>query len=680
MRDYTIYFATLILGVAIFYVFNAIEKQTVMMNVSGSTSSIIRLMNSSMSVISVFVSFVLGFLIIYASNFLMKRRKKEFGIYMILGMGKSRIARILLIETFIIGMVSLGVGLLVGVIASQGMSVIVANMFEADMTKFQFILSEPALLKTIAYFLMMYLVVMVFNTLAVSRTKLIHLLNARKKGEKQTAKNPVLCLIVFVVSAGVLANAYYNVTSNAVALKTEAQVVAQIVKGIVTTFLIFWSLSGLMLAVISKCKRFYYRKLNCFTVKELASRINTTIFSGSIICLMLFVTICVLSSAMSVKKSMDNNLKSMVPLDLNLVINMSGEESSQIHSVSEVLDAVHVDTSKFCDVVELTSYWGAHKSFTMADTLGGYLDAYVEAQKQKEDVEEQELKELMDYAQSVQEEIVRVSDYNRAARAYGIKEYTLAEDEYIMVANFGSSLELRNGALAGKTAITLGGKTYQPKYGKCQEGYLHMSSNRTNFGFILVPDSADLSGFEPYSLYYLANYKADSEEERSAFSKMIDSEAFQKQLNPENKTWPAVDIDSRTQIYANSIGLSAMMVFIGVYLGVIFMIASAAILALKELSEASDNREKYQMLRKIGVDEKMLHRSLFTQSLVFFGLPLVFACIHSIFGIQTCVYILETFGTTGIVWSILVTAGMILAVYGLYFMITYLCNRRMIKE
>ena len=141
-KDYAIYFLTLILGVAIFYVFNAIGSQAVLLNVTERTYEIIDLMVTMLSGVSVFVSIVLGALIVYASRFLMKRRGREFGIYLTLGMSKSRVAGILLIETFIIGVVSLLVGLGLGVVLSQLMSAIVASMFEADMTNYTFVFSS----------------------------------------------------------------------------------------------------------------------------------------------------------------------------------------------------------------------------------------------------------------------------------------------------------------------------------------------------------------------------------------------------------------------------------------------------------------------------------------------------------------------------------------------------------
>ena len=200
-KDYAIYFFTLILGVAIFYIFNSLESQTVMLKLNSSTKDIIKLMNNVLSGVSVFVSFILGFLIVYANQFLMKRRKKEFGIYMILGMSKKQISKILLVETITIGLISLVIGLVLGVALSQVMSIVVANMFEADMTKFTFVFSLSAWIKTMIYFGIMYLLVMVFNTIQVNRQQLIKLLTANRQNEEVKLKNTYLCIGIFIGAA-----------------------------------------------------------------------------------------------------------------------------------------------------------------------------------------------------------------------------------------------------------------------------------------------------------------------------------------------------------------------------------------------------------------------------------------------------------------------------------------------
>ena len=162
-KDYAIYFFTLILGVCIFYIFNSLDSQTAMLKVSSSTREIIILLIRALSGVSVFVSLVLGFLIIYASRFLIKKRKKEFGVYLTLGMSKRKISLMLFLETLLIGIISLVIGLLLGTFISQITSVFIANMFEANLTNYTFTFSQSAALKTIIYFGVIYLVVIILT-------------------------------------------------------------------------------------------------------------------------------------------------------------------------------------------------------------------------------------------------------------------------------------------------------------------------------------------------------------------------------------------------------------------------------------------------------------------------------------------------------------------------------------
>ena len=180
MSDYAVYFVTMIIGISVFYVFNAISDQTVLVKILKSDNSVIDLLKSSLSVASVVVSIVLAFLVVYASSFLMKRRKREFGVYMLLGMGKKKIAGILMAETVIIGLISLGVGLGLGIVLSQGMSILVVKLFEADMSQFAFECSMNAVVKTVIYFLVMYALVLALDLFVVGKSRLIRLLNAEK--------------------------------------------------------------------------------------------------------------------------------------------------------------------------------------------------------------------------------------------------------------------------------------------------------------------------------------------------------------------------------------------------------------------------------------------------------------------------------------------------------------------
>ena len=337
IKDYAIYFLTLVLGVAIFYMFNSLDSQQAMLEVSESTRDLIELMINMLGVISVFIAIILGFLIVYANNFLINRRKKEFGIYMTLGMGRRQISKIILLETILVGFLSLIVGLFVGVFASQFMSILVAKLFEADMTEYTFVFSMNSCIKTCVYFAIMYLAVMIFNTLTISRYKLINLLTATKKNEKIRIKNPIVSVIILIIAVCILGYAYWKVTAGISNLNTIEKMLGPIIMGIIGTVLVFWSLSGFILKMIQSRKKTYLKGTNMFVLRQLNNKINTTVVSMSVICLMLFVTITVLSSSLSLKNTMSKDLEEMTPADLNLYKTANLPESYENYYTGETV-------------------------------------------------------------------------------------------------------------------------------------------------------------------------------------------------------------------------------------------------------------------------------------------------------------------------------------------------------
>ena len=664
MKDYAIYFFTLILGVAIFYVFNAIDSQTVMFKVSGRTYEIIKLMTSILSAISVFVSFILGFLIIYASRFLIKRRNKEFAIYLTLGMSKRKISLILFFETLLIGLISLIIGLGLGVVLSQLMSILVANMFEADMTKFQFVFSQSACLKTLIYFGIMYLIVIIFNTIIINKYKLIDLLSSAKKSEKVKLKNPYVCIVIFIISVIVLGLAYYLVTDGFEKLTTADQILIPIIMGIASTFTLFWSMSGLILKLVMSLKNIYYKGLNSFIVRQISSKINTMVFSMTIICLMLFVTICVLSSALSLKNSMTKNLKELVPMDIEFTKPVNREEVngfSEIEvndskiSIEKTLENLNLNPEEeFKDTLFFNIY--EDESIILKSLLINSLDEIYKEYP------------FLLYNQTI--DLMKLSDYNALAEKFNLKKYNLKENEYIVIVNYDYMASIINTGLKNNPELLLNNETYHSKYKKCQDGFYELNSSRTNTGFIVLPDKA-LENHTSIAEFLVANYKNDKEKTEDKIDEVLSN-------NYNKTTW--LTYNSKIDIANASVGLGALVTFVGLYLGIIFLISSAAILALKELSESIDNKERYNMLRKIGASEEMLNSALFKQIGIFFATPLLLAIIHSIFGIKFANFLLESMGTKGLLLSNIMTAIFLVTIYGGYFILTYLCSKNIISK
>ena len=679
-KDYAIYFITLVLGVALFYMFNSLDSQEAMLQVSSSTKEMIKLMINMLGMVSIFIAVILGLLIVYANNFLINRRKKEFGIYMTLGMGKRQISKILLLETIFVGIISLAIGLILGIFASQFMSILVAKLFQADMSEFEFVFSQNACIKTCIYFAVMFLAVMVFNTFTISRYKLISLLTASKKNEQVRMKNPIICIIVFIIAAIGLSYAYWMVTKGVFKMKnvdeTTKAIGISVLIGIAGTVLIFWSFSGLILKLLQTKKSTYLKGTNMFVLRQLHNKINTTVISMSVICLMLFMTITALSSSIALKNSMQADIEKMTPVDLNLYksanlkVNDNKNKYSQelqydsTQSILYTLTQNGFDIKLLKDIIEIPIY--DVEEFTWEKTLG----------EATEQIKKQSPMMKLDTPES----IIKISDYNKIAKLYGNEQYSLEDDEYIIICNYGGIASIRNFGLKTKPIISLKGKEYKPKYSECKDGFIQISTSHTNVGIVLVPDSCNLSKDEQQLWFLAANYNAKTDEEKVNIGKVFseDDSELMKKLTSQNNT---LNVETKIRLVESSVGLSTIIVFIAIYLGIIFLIARCAILALKQLTESSDNKQRYIILRKIGCDEKMINQALFRQIGIFFILPLVLAVIHSIFGIQFAMSIFDTLASREqLLPSVIATVIVMGVIYGCYFLATYVGSKNIIKE
>lgn len=673
LKDYAIYFFTLVLGVTIFYVFNAIETQTVLMDVSQSSYEIIDIMNNSLSAVSVFVAFVLGLLIIYANQFLMKRRGKEFGIYLTLGMSKRKISFILFFETLLIGLISLIIGLGLGIVLSQLMSLLIVNMFEADMSRFTFIFSKNACIKTLFCFSIMYMFVICFNSVVVNRYKLIDLLHSSSHIEKVKMKNPILCTFVFIIACCTLGYAYWLVTGGLKTLQYAQQILIPIALGIISTFLIFWSLSGLLLRLFMRMKKVYYNGLNHFVLRQFSSEINTNVFSMTVICLMLFMTICFLSCSLSIKNSIANDVDDGAPCDIQIIHRMNISDSAlkkeynkeQIKNshlnLVETLDRLDINIFKHLKNFEIYNIYTTDE-LTLQSSLG---NQYKIIQKKLP---------LLPYESK--ERIMKISDYNRIAKLYGHKQFTLKPNEYIIIADYPYIQKQRNKALATKEKIYVFSHQLTPKYSQCQEGFIDInSSTGLNHGIILIDDSVVNEEYISYN-GLVGNYFTHDKKE----IKKIEMSLNQLSHNKLSKYYKVPTFNSKHTIIEGTTGLGAMIAFIGIYLGIIFLISGAAILALKMLSENADNIQRYTIIKKIGADNKMIYQALLKQIGIFFLFPLMIASIHSIFGIKFSIAFIELYTNNYLLESILITVVVVLFIYGGYFLITYLFSKNIIHE
>jgi putative ABC transport system permease protein len=669
MKDYTVYFLTLMFGVCLFYMFNSIDSQTAMLKLSSSQQQAVKALTQIIGYVSVFISVVLGFLIVYANRFLMKRRKKELGVYMTLGMPKGSISIIIIVETLLIGLISLAVGLLLGIFLSQGMSILTAKLFEVNLSKFVFTFSSEALWKTLMYFGVIFLVVMLFNTVSVSKLKLIDLLSAAHKNEKLHVKRLWISVVIFIASVGCLGTAYYLIETYGM-LQISPQFISCLILGIVGTLLFFFSLSGFLLRITQLNKKLYFKGLNMFVLRQFNSKINTTFVSVSVICIMLLVTIGSLSTGLSITQALGQELKAATPFDASITL-YSENYFSQLAGESNAEPAQKENLDILANL----------------KSAGFDLDKWAESYVQIHYYEVKEIpyaalisdsdipKKFVDYYNAGPKEspmaAMPLSDFNRMMKMQGKDELVLKENEYALNCTYDVLIPaFRNAAASGKK-ITLNGTELSPLSTALFESDSNNSVSLEQ-GVIILADS------------YLKGMKLRQSVLNIQFKPGTDSYKFETAVSgavaSKSSDHSAYNIITKADIYDSFAGTKAISTYMTLYIGLVFLIAAAAVLALQQLSEASDNAERYGLLRKLGTEEKMIHRALFTQVALYFLLPLSLAIVHSVVGIDVVNQVLVTVGNMDLLGSLAGTACILVLVYGAYFLATYFGSRSMIRQ
>lgn len=643
-KNYVIYFLTLIFGICIFYTFNSIESQSIMMELNEQKQSAFKMAEQLMGYFSVFIAFVLGFLIVYANNYLIKRRKKEFGVYMTLGMENGTLSRMIFLETLIIGAISLGIGLILGIMLSQALSVLTAYMFQVDLTKFQFVFSPSGFKKTVLCFSVIYLVVLIFNFISVRKIKLIDLLTASKRNEKPTIKNLWVSVILFLVSVGMLGTAYYKVINDGIAVASFNVLGLPIVLGCVGTFIFFYSLTGFFLKVIQGNKKFYLRDLNMFVMKQINSKINTAFVSLSFICLMLFLAICTFSGGLGINKALNADLKDLTKFDVTCWSN-SGE------NIEKLLKEKNIDISTVAkedsNIVMYNS--GVKYSSFLSEKGMTAMNNYFPVANDKDIL------------------VIGEKEYNDTLKILGKESINLKENQYLAVGNINEMEKWANNSLEEGKKINISGKTLEPANKKYENINLYNFTMKNDILIFVVKDSL-LQGLKPISSRFNMMLKDNSNTKEEL-------EGIRDQL-VENQVYSI----TKEEIRDNAAGLGATMAYLGIYLGLIFIITSAVVLAIQQLTESTDNIERYKLLKEIGVDPKMINKAIFTQVGVYFILPLSLAIVHAVVGLKVSSYIVEMFGSASIMPNIIMTALVLIVIYGGYFLATYLGAKKNINE
>lgn len=717
-RDYLVYLLTLTLGVTVFYAFNTISMQV---DIAGiDEEGLAQVMGSMLGDLTYFLAGVMAFLMVYANNFIMKRRKKEFGLYQVLGMGRGRVATIMALETVIVSVVAFVAGIVLGVGLSQLMTFFTASLFKTQIANFHFFFSVHAFNLILACMLVMFVLTLLLNLRAVRRTKLIELMGAERRNESIKTRNPWIAIAIFAVGVVLVGVAYYRLLRDGFPLTAtdsklqEAMNQFGITTAMVTvgTFALFWGLSGMLIKLLQSLRGVYWHGLNMFIVRQLAAKVNTVCFSMGVIAMLLFLAITSVTCGMSIANVMNENLERCNPADMSLTYVYYTPDTLDFYK--ESFNPSEADRMVLADsTVDLYSAWHGDpwhgdrkgksadnndetgKKVNIADVAGEHvqIDSYLSYPLggSNPSVTPSEMCKTMgeklpkafegSSADMTGLSVTPASQYNKLRQMMGKEPVHIGHDQYLLTCDMGGELvDLYTKYMAGGHTLTLGGHTLKPATDKSDEDTAAIANSEmgSNPGTVVVADELlSQLNLQPYSSSLLVNYKQGmdtTEADESIKYTVLDNLLVD---GKEPGSWGTFII--RSEIYAHAAQMNGLISYLAIYIGFVLVVACAAILSIQQLSNVADGSRSYRVLAQIGCDDRQIRHSVMAQQAVFFLFPLAVGLAHSFVALKVIIELVSIFGNMSIGGTVGLTCAIFLAAYGGYFLVTYLMSTGIVQ-
>lgn len=711
-RDYLVYLLTLTLGVTVFYAFNTISMQV---DIAGiDEKGLAQVMGSMLGDLTYFLAGVMAFLMVYANNFIMKRRKKEFGLYQVLGMGRGRVATIMALETVIVSVVAFVVGIVLGAGLSQLMTFFTASLFKTQIANFHFFFSVHAFNLTLACMLVMFVLTLLLNLRAVRRTKLIELMGAERRNESIKTRNPWIAIAIFAVGVVLVGVAYYRLLRDGFPLTAtdsklqEAMNQFGITTAMVTvgTFALFWGLSGMLIKLLQSLRGVYWRGLNMFTVRQLAAKVNTVCFSMGVIAMLLFLAITSVTCGMSIANVMNENLERYNPVDVSQTYVYYTPDTfdyykEYVNPSDEADRMVPADTT-----VDLYPAWHGRdssadnndetgKKVDIADVAGEHvqIDSYLSYPfgSSNPSVTPSEMCKIVgeklpkafggSNADTMGLFVTPASQYNKLRQMMGEEPVHIGHDQYLLTCDMGGELvDLYTKYMAGGHALTLGGHTLKPATDKSDEDTAAIANSAmgSNPGTVVVADELlSQLNLQPYSSSLLVNYKQgmDTTEADESIKYTLLDDLLVDGKKP--GSWGT--FITRSEMYTQAAQMNGLISYLAIYIGFVLVVACAAILSIQQLSNVADGSRSYRVLAQIGCDDRQIRHSVMAQQAVFFLFPLAVGLAHSFVALKVIIELVSIFGNMSIGGTVGLTCAIFLAAYGGYFLVTYLMSAGMVQ-
>ena len=612
-KTYVPYIFTGVLTVMMFYIIDALSMG------DGITQNTLKIcLQYATGVIIVFAVIFL----FYTNSFLIKRRKKEIGVYNILGMGKRHIARMMAVETILTAGISILGGLVFGIIFGKLMYLLLLKILH-NSVDMQFSVNGTAIVQTVILFAGIFLLTYLYNILQIQLVNPVELLHGGNQGEKE----PKSRWLLVIVGVAALGNGYWIALTTEAPLEALLKFFVAVVCVIIGTYALFIAGSIVVLKILRKNKAYYYNPKHFTSVSGMIYRMKQNGAGLANICVLSTMVLVMVSTTVSLYAGMEDILDSRFPRDVSIVCNeadTNNEETLQ-RLIKEQCEKAGV---KITDRVRYR--YGSMNAVLKGNNL--------------EKVEQYYPDNHFYYVEMITQE-----EYNRIEK----QNVSLKEQEILTYTTNGK---------CGKKQINIAGQNYQVKK-ELSEMTSQPKSTAEMYKtlYIVFANAEQIERIESFSYADKFNLKGDDGKQKETLEQ-IQNEFYEK--------FPDGTMESRVLSRSSFYELYGGLFFIGIYLGSMFIMATVLIIYYKQISEGYDDRERYQIMQKVGMSKKEVKRSIRSQVLSVFFLPLVVAAIHVAVAFKVMTKILGVLNLTNV--SLFAVCTIItIAVFAVFYIIVY---------
>ena len=612
-KTYVPYIFTGVLTVMMFYIIDALSRG------KGITQDTLKIcLQYATGVIVVFAVIFL----FYTNSFLIKRRKKEIGVYNILGMGKRHIARMMAVETILTAGISILGGLVFGIIFGKLMYLLLLKILH-NSVDMQFSVNGTAIVQTVILFAGIFLLTYLYNILQIQLVNPVELLHGGNQGEKE----PKSRWLLVIVGVAALGNGYWIALTTEAPLEALLKFFVAVVCVIIGTYALFIAGSIVVLKILRKNKAYYYNPKHFTSVSGMIYRMKQNGAGLANICVLSTMVLVMVSTTVSLYAGMEDILDSRFPRDVSIVCKQADVDHE------EIIERLLKEQCEKAGVKITDRVWYRY----------GSMNAVLKGDK-LENVDQYYPDNHFYYV-----EMMTQDEYNRIEK----KNVSLKEQEILTYTTNGK---------CGKKQINIAGQNYQVKK-ELSEMTSQPKSTAEMYKtlYIVFANAEQIERIEPFSYADKFNLKGDDGKQKEALEQ-IQNEFYEK--------FPDGTMESRMLSRSSFYELYGGLFFIGIYLGSMFVMATVLIIYYKQISEGYDDRERYQIMQKVGMSKKEVKRSIRSQVLSVFFLPLIVAVIHVAVAFKVMTKILGVLNLTNV--SLFAVCTIItIAVFAVFYIIVY---------